>query len=186
MGDAKREIWVVDYEDGSHTWFALERQARETASANGGVVTRFAPAKEPQPKASEGWVHYETELPDSDVWVLVTSHEGDLVWAQLEFADDSEGHGEPYWETPGGELALCNYPHWRHMSQPEWPKKTDGWNLAEDKQPIVGDRVLCWSTADDPMVLDYAGAGDFVSPCDDTEVYSVSHWRPIAPPKATR
>lgn len=61
----------------------------------------------------------EVDLPDSDVWVLVmTEDSSDYVIARLEFTDDSEGHGEPYWETPGGDLALCNYPFWRDLQLP--------------------------------------------------------------------
>ncbi len=65
MADMKREIWVVDYEDGTHTWFAMERLAREAASANEGAVTRFVPAESPQPKAQgDGWVPFDISDPN--------------------------------------------------------------------------------------------------------------------------
>ncbi len=123
MGDAKREIWVVDDEDGSHTWFALEREAREAASANGGAVTRFVPAESPQPKAQEGWTHVSDELPDSDIVVLcIPEDEQDTDNCELlmlEFTDDSEGHGKPYWTTVRGEdLPLESHPFWRPLPAP--------------------------------------------------------------------
>lgn len=67
---------------------------------------------------SGGWIACSERMPDSDVWVLVCGHEADYVVAQLEFTDDSEGHGEPYWATEGGDLALCNYPHWHALPNP--------------------------------------------------------------------
>ncbi len=63
-------------------------------------------------------------LPDSDIWVLAVAKDADgqggndYVLATLEFTDDSEGNGEPYWATDGGDLALCNYPHWMLLPEP--------------------------------------------------------------------
>ncbi len=71
-----------------------------------------------------GWVAVRDSLPDSDVWVLVCGPEADYVVVQLEFTDDSEGHGKPYWAAEGGDLALCNYPHWMPLPNP--PEATDG------------------------------------------------------------
>lgn len=68
------------------------------------------------------WVPVAVGLPDSDITVIARSHEGDETPVTLEFTDDSEGHGEPYWAATGGDLALCNYPHWRPLlSDPEQP-----------------------------------------------------------------
>jgi hypothetical protein len=58
------------------------------------------------------------------VWVLAVNHESDYVVVQLEFTDDSEGHGEPYWAAAGGDLALCNYPYWCALPAP--PTSEDG------------------------------------------------------------
>lgn len=64
------------------------------------------------------WHDGRLELPDSDHWVVVSLGEGedvDCALARLEFTDDSEGHGEPYWETRQGDLAICNYPFWVYV-----------------------------------------------------------------------
>jgi hypothetical protein len=79
-------------------------------------ITRLT--KERDELKSAKWTAVATELPDSDVWVLAVNHEEDYVVAQLEFTDDSEGHGEPYWAAEGGDLALCNYPHWMPLPAP--------------------------------------------------------------------
>lgn len=71
--------------------------------------------REAEPK----WVLASVELPDSDVRVLVRGTDGDIVSAELEFTDDSEGHGEPYWASEGSDLTLRGYPHW--MSRPADP-----------------------------------------------------------------
>lgn len=70
--------------------------------------------------AEPKWVAAAAELPDSDVRVLVRGTDGDIVSAELEFTDDSEGHGEPYWAAGDcGDLSFCNYPHW--MPRPADP-----------------------------------------------------------------
>lgn len=64
------------------------------------------------------WRDGRVELPDSDCWVVVSLEEGeevDCVMAQLEFTDDSEGHGEPYWQAKEGELPIVNYPMWVYL-----------------------------------------------------------------------
>ncbi len=61
----------------------------------------------------EGWKRAPGELPDSGLMVVVATEEhDDYEIATLEFTDDSEGHGEPYWSCDGGDLAICNYPNW--------------------------------------------------------------------------
>lgn len=52
------------------------------------------------------WIPIAEALPDSDVWVLAANDQLDYALVQLEFTDDSEGHGEPYWAAEGGDLAL--------------------------------------------------------------------------------
>lgn len=77
--------------------------------------------------AREGvWIPVAERLPDSDTRVLAVNHEADYVVAQLELTDDSEGHGEPCWAAEGGDLALCNYPHWQPLPAPPTtePKET--------------------------------------------------------------
>lgn len=71
-------------------------------------------------EAETKWILASAELPDSDVRVLVRCTDGDIVSAELEFTDDSEGHGEPYWAAGDcGDLSFCNYPHW--MPRPADP-----------------------------------------------------------------
>lgn len=71
-------------------------------------------------EAEPRWTLASAELPDSDVRVLVRGTDGDIVSAELEFTDDSEGHGEPYWAAgDSGDLSFCNYPHW--MPLPKVP-----------------------------------------------------------------
>lgn len=67
------------------------------------------------------------------------------------------------------------------------PAERDGqWVSPSKRTPDVGDRVLCITTCDDPMVLDYAGAGDFTDPEDDTVTIAVKLWMPVPPqPKET-
>ncbi len=69
MGDLKREIWVVDYQDGSHTWFGSERDAREAAGANEGCVTRFVPEAPAQPPRT------------GELWLVVSPFDGVTGWA---------------------------------------------------------------------------------------------------------
>lgn len=88
------------------------------------IAQALAAAELAGKESGQAWVDSASELPNSDVRVLVVSHEGDYVTAFLEFTDDSEGHGEPYWETDGGDLALCNYPHWMPLPPP--PSKPEG------------------------------------------------------------
>jgi hypothetical protein len=79
-----------------------------------------------EPAKASGWCRLgkETvgdvwELPDSDRWVLVADeklypHQMNIV--QLEFTDDSEGHGRPYWiQQDGTELSFETYTHWWHV-----------------------------------------------------------------------
>src|SRR6478609_1933230 len=66
----------------------------------------------------ERWVSVSDELPDSDEPVLVSSDEGACAVAELEFTDDSEGRGEPYWAVLTGGLSLSNYPHWMPLPAP--------------------------------------------------------------------
>lgn len=68
------------------------------------------------------WILASAALPDSDVIVLVRGTDGDIVSAELEFTDDSEGHGKPYWISEGSNLALRDYPHW--CPRPEDPPPT--------------------------------------------------------------
>jgi hypothetical protein len=102
------------------TWGAsIHREIRRELT--GKVADALAEAGKAQ---AEGWHRIpelplpktegaEFDLPDSDVWVLAATEDGsDVTMVRLEFTDDSDGHGEPYWESVGGDLALCNYPWW--------------------------------------------------------------------------
>ena len=51
-----------------------------------------------------------------------------------------------------------------------------------DTWPTVGDRVLCMSSCNDHLILDYEGAGDFTDPEDDQVTIAVTHWRPMPKP----
>lgn len=82
------------------------------------AVAVLAELRELRQAQAGGWVSISDALPDSDVWVLVCGPEADYVVVQLEFTDDSEGRGEPYWAAGEGELALCNYPHWLALPNP--------------------------------------------------------------------
>lgn len=86
-------------------------------------------------EAAPQWIRARGSLPDSDTWVLAVSREADYVVVQLEFTDDSEGHGEPYWSAEGGDLALCNYPHWMPLPSPpaESPEPAPGVEAPEVK-----------------------------------------------------
>jgi hypothetical protein len=71
-----------------------------------------------------GWVSVSDELPESDTLVLVRhedatdTHEYEL--ALLEFTDDSEGNGKPYWSMRDArELRLEDYPCWMYPSPPK-------------------------------------------------------------------
>lgn len=97
---------------------------RHPDGGNGILAMRMATAlatiehnarRDAEPK----WILASAELPDSDVRVLVRCTDGDIVSAELEFTDDSEGHGRPYWVSEGSDLALRDYPHW--MPRPEDP-----------------------------------------------------------------
>lgn len=70
------------------------------------------------------WIPVSTELPDSDVRVLVRHIGGDVLTVELEFTDDSEGHGKPYWSDYGRALAIDHYPHW--MGLPDEPPPPTG------------------------------------------------------------
>jgi hypothetical protein len=58
-----------------------------------------------------------------------------------------------------------------------------GW-LRPKTPPDVGDRVLCISSCDDHLVLDYAGAGDFVDP-ETEDTIAVKWWQPLTWPTDT-
>ena len=63
----------------------------------------------------------------------------------------------------------------------------EGWVRPSKRQPDVGDRVLCITSCDDHMILDYAGAGDFTDPEDDQVTIAVLWWMPLpAKPKEPR
>lgn len=66
------------------------------------------------------WTNVGDALPDSDVSVVATNDHSEYVVVQLEFTDDSEGHGEPYWASDGGDFSLQRYRRW--MPLPEPPK----------------------------------------------------------------
>ena len=71
------------------------------------------------------WTNVDDALPDSDVSVVATNDHSEYVVVQLEFTDDSEGHGEPYWASDGGDFSLQRYRRW--MPLPDPPKgDTDG------------------------------------------------------------
>lgn len=69
------------------------------------------------------WVPVEVGLPDSDVQVVAMNASGDRALVTLEFTDDSEGHGEPYWSAGDWDAALSDYAHWRPLpaKPPEQP-----------------------------------------------------------------
>lgn len=74
--------------------------------------------------AGQAWVDSKKELPDIATQVLACCDDGeDFVVAKLNCDAEIAGHGEPYWETDGGDLALCNYPFW--MPLPEPPSKPE-------------------------------------------------------------
>lgn len=104
--DAIRSLIAFAYEQGYHEMgYEPER-----------VV--FAALDEAEAKAPR-WIPISESLPDSDVRVLATTHAGDdHIVVELEFTDDSEGNGEPYWSAAGGDLALCNYPFWMTLPPP--------------------------------------------------------------------
>ncbi len=60
------------------------------------------------------------QLPDSDTWVLVASRDGKYAVVMLEFTDDSEGNGQPYWSAGHGDFDFDfhEYPYWCHISPP--------------------------------------------------------------------
>jgi Protein of unknown function (DUF551). len=61
------------------------------------------------------------QLPDSDVPVaLIDARIGlrGLVFGELEFTDDSEGHGKPYWETTTGGESIDAFTHWTPLPEP--------------------------------------------------------------------
>lgn len=67
----------------------------------------------------------EHDLPDSDTTVLISPapfdglNSDDYRLAQLEFADGSEGHGQPYWSEPDGvEHSFEDYPYWMLPAPP--------------------------------------------------------------------
>lgn len=67
----------------------------------------------------------ECDLPDSDTTVLISPapfdelNSDDYRLAQLEFTDDSEGHGKPYWSEPHGvEHSFEDYPFWTLPAPP--------------------------------------------------------------------
>lgn len=58
----------------------------------------------------------ETNLPDSDVQVIVVDTDGETMrLVTLEFTDDSEGNAEPYWtacDEPGSCFPIDDFTHW--------------------------------------------------------------------------
>lgn len=102
--------WLDNPEDESGLW---DETAPRVALALATVEHNARQGAEPK------WALASAELPDSDVRVLVRGTDGDIVSAELEFTDDSEGHGKPYWVSEGSDLVFRDYPHW--MPRPEDP-----------------------------------------------------------------
>lgn len=87
--------------------FELKIQLEEADEQFERVCSRLMAAELPR-----RWTACGDELPDSDVWVVAAKDERHFVVAQLEFTDDSEGNGKPYWSWRGGSAPLGDYPHW--------------------------------------------------------------------------
>lgn len=117
-----RELWVEEYPNG-----AIKRLSDKRRDMEGNIhpsyrVVRYVPAD-----TARGWVSVEERLPDSDVHVaLVHEKHGwpSLTFGVLEFSDDSEGHGQPYWVTMNGPGTIDAATHWMPLTLPAPPTET--------------------------------------------------------------
>jgi hypothetical protein len=104
------EVWTLAYELECREGTKPVERARAAA---GEAVKAYREAR-------AAWVPCSLRLPDSDDWVLAASSSGNYLVARLEFSDDSEGNGEPYWEASGGDLMIQDFPYW--MPLPASPR----------------------------------------------------------------
>lgn len=72
-----------------------------------------------------------TNVPDSGTRVVVIHEDRPRIYnvVSLESTDDSEGHGEPYWEDLDGDtIPFEAYTHWFAPAESPQPKaQGDGW-----------------------------------------------------------
>jgi len=125
MSDVKREVWVVEEPDGTPLGaHVFSGDAVEYRPANS---VRYVPAESSKESAGQAWVPVADGLPDSDV-NLALIHEAhgwpSIAFGLLEISDDSEGQGEPYWETTVGQRGIGDFTHYRVLGEP--PSKPEG------------------------------------------------------------
>lgn len=86
MGDAKREVWVVEYKgvpQGNDKYQADECRLENFGEDPRAVSVKYVPAESPQPKAQgDGWVRCEERMPGNVQTVLVCHSDGrrELAW----------------------------------------------------------------------------------------------------------
>jgi hypothetical protein len=117
MSEAKNEVWVIHDENGEPVNAdAYDADAVEFRPPH---AVRYVPEASSQGEAGR-WQRAPAELPDSDTDVLVATDGADPEYgiARLEFTDDSEGNGEPYWAFEGGDVEMLNYPNWAPLLLP--------------------------------------------------------------------
>jgi uncharacterized protein DUF551 len=121
-GQTASESTVVDLESLRQSVLSLSNPSvtyEELKAAMDGVDALLAEVRAHREReAPGGWIAVSDALPDSDAWVLVASDAGGYSVAELEFTDDSEGHGKPYWAHAGGDTSLESYPHWMPLPKP--------------------------------------------------------------------